>query len=249
MHLFQSSQYLSLAAWNRSVWTAHVPSYLHFKSEGSCQVRVLLLKMHEQSVQERLSGQRSAACLKNSWKRGFFYCPLTCRYGERKTVAWCRPSLTSLQKHADTLFILFYTQPHIHTLFHSVDCFLPNWDIRDKEQERSPFTYNLCVGQASIFIIRHGPEGKNVFCPAFILDGNFQRQLCKTSACWVQIKNKEQLLFCNIVSECRFCQSSLEWGVKRSFLVVVLAKTVKTWTFAESLSRPSCAWLRFFPSA
>lgn len=73
MRLFQSSQYLSPAAWSRSVWTAHTPSYLHFKSEGSCQVRVLLLKMHEQSVQERLSGQRSAACLKNSWKKGFFF--------------------------------------------------------------------------------------------------------------------------------------------------------------------------------
>lgn len=190
MRLFQSSQYLSLAAWNRSVWTARIPSYLHFKSEGSCQVRVLLLKMHEQSVQERLSGQRSAACLKNSWKKGFFYCPLTCRYGEGKTVACMVSAIFDLFTKARRHFIYFisyaasdlFTVP-LSRLFSS--------KLRHQGQgERSPFTYNLCVGQASIFIIRHGPEGKSEFCPAFTLDGNFQQQLCKTSACWVQIKKK-----------------------------------------------------------
>lgn len=38
---------------------------------------------------------------KRFMKKGSFYWPLTCRYGEGKTVAWCRPSLTSLQKLAD----------------------------------------------------------------------------------------------------------------------------------------------------
>lgn len=46
--------------------SAHLPSYLHFKSAATGRVHVHLLKMHEQSVQERLSGPRSAAWLKNS---------------------------------------------------------------------------------------------------------------------------------------------------------------------------------------
>ena len=55
------------------LWSAHLPSYLHFKSAASCWVHVLLLKMHEQSVQERLSGRRCAACLKNSWKKWLLF--------------------------------------------------------------------------------------------------------------------------------------------------------------------------------
>lgn len=80
---------LFITGWLCQAGTAHLVPYLHFKSAASCWVRVLLLKMHEQSVRERLLGPRSAACLKNSWKNGSFYCPLTCRYEGIKTVAWC----------------------------------------------------------------------------------------------------------------------------------------------------------------
>lgn len=92
---------LFITGWLCETGTAHLVPYLHFKSAASCWVRVLLLKMHEQSVRERLHGPRSAACLKNSWKNGSFYCPLTCRYEGIKTAAWCRPSFTTLQKRAD----------------------------------------------------------------------------------------------------------------------------------------------------
>lgn len=85
---------LFITGWLHKTGTAHLAAYLHCKSVASCRARVLLLKMHEQSVQERPLGPRSAACLKDSWKKG---CPVTCRYEGEKTLAWCRPSLTTLQ--------------------------------------------------------------------------------------------------------------------------------------------------------
>lgn len=80
--------------------TAHLAAYLHCKSVASCRACVLLLKMHEQSVQERPLGPRSAACLKDSWKKG---CPLTRRYEGEKTLAGSRPSLTTLQSDTSHL--------------------------------------------------------------------------------------------------------------------------------------------------
>lgn len=49
-----------------------LPSYLHFKSVAFCPVCFSLLKMYELTVQEKLFCPRSAAYLKNLWKKGFY---------------------------------------------------------------------------------------------------------------------------------------------------------------------------------
>lgn len=124
--------------------------------------------------------------------------------------------------------------PHIHSLFHSVVCFLP---ARDKS---IMWAYNLCVNRASIFKIRHAKTNSALH---LFLTGTSNSNLAELLCVEYEFKTKSKCFL-------QYHVRSQVLSVKPSMRLVGVRtpKTVKTRTFSVNLSCLSSACLPFFSS-